>query len=196
MYLDAGNTRFRIDLEETICRKNQIVSFIRLLNLCIKKQLTMEINFKIFAIENTFNHLFNLSQEELSEKGMLKMIVDEKPGYPCRVTLEDAEIGEEVLLIPFEYHQTDSPYKGIGPIFIRKDAEKVELDINEIPEMLFKRLQSIRVYDKNGMMIAAKTLNGEEIKKEIRMIFKNELASYIQIHNANPGCFNCHVTRV
>ncbi len=156
----------------------------------------MNINFKIFAIENKFNHLFNLSQKELAEKGIVKMVVDEKPGYPCRVTLEDAEIGEEVLLFPFEYHKTNSPYKGSGPIFIRKNAVKANLAINEIPEMLFKRLQSIRVYDKNGMMIDAKTLEGKELKKEIEIIFNNDLASYIQIHNANPGCYNCQVTRV
>lgn len=156
----------------------------------------MEVSFKMFAIENKFNHLFNLSEEQLLEKGMVKMIVDKNPGYPCRVTLEDAEIGEEVLLFPFEYHKTNSPYKGSGPIYIRKNAEKVNLAINEIPEMLFKRLQSLRVYDKNGMMIDAKTLEGKAIKKEIEIIFKNDVASYIQIHNANPGCYNCHVTRV
>lgn len=44
----------------------------------------MNVNFRIVAIENEFNHLFNLSQEELAEKGMAKMIVNEKPGYPCR----------------------------------------------------------------------------------------------------------------
>ena len=105
----------------------------------------MNVNFRIVAIENEFNHLFNLSQEELAEKGMAKMIVDEKPGYPCRVTLEDANIGEEVLLFPFEHHKTKSPYKASGPIIIRKNAVKINLPINEIPEMFFKRLQSIRV---------------------------------------------------
>jgi hypothetical protein len=156
----------------------------------------MSMNFKITAIENKYNHLFNLNEEELASKGGVKMIVDEKPGYPCRVTLEDAEIGEEVVLFPFEYHKTDSPYKASGPIFIRKNAEKANLDINEIPEMLFKRLQSLRVYDKNGMMIDVKTLEGNEIRKEIESIFSNDLANYIQIHNANPGCYNCQVNRM
>lgn len=156
----------------------------------------MSINFKITAIENKYNHLFNLNEEELASKGVIKMIVDQKPGYLCRVSLEDVEIGEEVILFPFEHHETDSPYKASGPIFIRKNAEKANLEINKIPEMLFKRLQSLRVYDKNGIMIDAKTLEGKEIRKEIESIFNNNSASYIQIHNANPGCYNCQVNRL
>ena len=144
----------------------------------------MSINFKISAIENKYNHLFDLTKEELIEKGAVIMIVDEKPGFPCRVTLEDAEIGEEIVLFPFQHHKTNSPYQSSGPIFMRKNAIKVELEINEIPEMLSKRLQSLRVYDENGMMIDAKTLEGKEIRNEIESIFRNEKTSYIQIHNA------------
>jgi len=156
----------------------------------------MSINFKISAIENKYNHLFDLTEKELIEKGAVIMIADEKPGFPCRITLEDAEIGEEIVLFPFQHHKTNSPYQSSGPIFMRKNAKKVELEINEIPEMLSKRLQSLRVYDKNGMMIDAKTLEGKEIRNEIESVFRNEKASYIQIHNANPGCYNCQVNRV
>ena len=60
----------------------------------------MSMYFKITAIENKYNHLFNLNEEELASKGGVKMVVDEKPDYSCRVTLEDAEIGEEVVLFP------------------------------------------------------------------------------------------------
>lgn len=156
----------------------------------------MNNNFKIEAIENNFNDFFNLSKEELSKKGIFKMIVDEKPGFPCRVTLKDAEIGEEVLLLSFNHHNVNSPYKASGPIFIRKNSKKANLKINEIPQMLFERLQSVRVYDKNGMMIDAKILEGREMEREIKKTFNNTLVSYIQVHNANPGCYNCQVDRV
>lgn len=156
----------------------------------------MKTNFKITAIENKYNHLFNLTEEELVVKGVLKMIVDEKPGYPCRVSLKDAEIGEEIILFPFKHHLINSPYQASGPIFVRKNAKIVDLKVNEIPEMLFIRLQSLRTYNKKGMMIDAKTLQGKNIRKEIKLIFKNKQASYIQIHNANPGCYNCQVNRI
>ncbi len=108
----------------------------------------MNTNFKISAIENKYNHLFGLNEKELNSKGIIKIIVDKKPGFPCRVTLEDAEIGEEVLLLPYKHHKTESPYQASGPIYIRKNTTMVNLEINEIPKMLFKRLQSLRVYDK------------------------------------------------
>ncbi len=156
----------------------------------------MKTNFKISAIENQFNHLFNLNEEELTSKKMIKMIVDEKPGYPCRASLEDAEIGEEVILLPFEHHKTTSPYHSSGPIFIRKNAKTRDLSINEVPKMLLHRLLSLRMYNKNGMMLDAKTIEGERLKNEINEIFKNNSVSYIQIHNSSPGCYNCQVNRV
>ncbi len=155
----------------------------------------MSDNFKISAVNNTFNHLFDLSEKELLTKGAIKMIVDEKPGYPCRVSLEDAEIGEEVVLFPYRHHTTDSPYQASGPIFARKNAKKADLVINEIPKMLLHRLLSLRIYDDRGMMIAAKTLMGEQLKDGITALFNDKLAKYIQIHNAGPGCYNCQVDR-
>lgn len=155
----------------------------------------MSTNFKITALENEFNHLFSLNEEELASKGMIKMIVDEKPGYPCRVSLEDAEVGEEVILLPYQHHKTKSPYQSSGPIFVRKNVEKANLGINEIPIMLTHRPQSLRIYDSKGMMIDAKTIEGKTLKNEIEMIFSNSLADYIQIHNSNPGCYNCQVIR-
>jgi len=156
----------------------------------------MNINFKISAIDNTYNSLFKRTTEELAKKNMVKMRVNSNPGFPCRVSLEDALIGEEVLLLPFEYHKTTSPYKASGPVFIRKNAVKANLAVNEIPTMLFKRQQTLRVYDTNGMMIAAKSSRTDDIRKEIETLFMNPKASYIQVHNTNPGCYNCQVDRI
>ncbi len=156
----------------------------------------MNINFKISAIDNTYNSLFKRTTEELAKKNMVKMRVNSNPGFPCRVSLEDALIGEEVLLLPFEYHKTTSPYKASCPVFIRKNAVKANLAVNEIPTMLFKRQQTLRVYDTNGMMIAAKSSRTDDIRKEIETLFMNPKASYIQVHNTNPGCYNCQVDRI
>lgn len=153
-------------------------------------------DFIIVGIKNKFNNFFDLSEEELSSIGAVKKIVDEKPGYPCRVSLEDVEIGEEVVLFPFQHHETNSPYQARGPIFIGKNAKGPDVGVNEIPKMLLHRLLSLRAYDKNGMMIDAKTVEGEELRNSITTIFKNSEACYIQIHNSSPGCYNCQVNRI
>jgi hypothetical protein len=98
-------------------------------------------------------------------------------------------------LFPFEFHKTKSPYKASGPIFIRKNAIKANLKINEIPEMLFQRNQTLRAYNKNGIMIDAISPKPSELKKGIGALFSNPKAIYIQIHNTNPGCYNCQVNR-
>jgi hypothetical protein len=153
-------------------------------------------DFQISALDKQiFDTFFNLNDSELEKNGGKRMIVDENPGFPCRVSLEDAEIGEEVILVPFEYHKTNSPYQAKGPIFIRKGVETKILNKNEVPKMLNHRLLSFRGYDKNGIMKSAITEKGDKTKEIIEAIFENKGIEYIQIHNSSPGCYNCQVNR-
>lgn len=157
----------------------------------------MKVNFQISGIEpQQFASYFQMNSDELSKLRITKMIVDEKPGFPCRVSLQDAEVGEEVILLPFEHHNVSSPYRASGPIFIRKNALEAKLKINEIPEILPHRFLSLRIYDKSAMMIDARTLDGEKLSSTIENIFENPRAEYIHVHNANPGCYNCQIDRV
>jgi len=156
----------------------------------------MQFNFRITGIhEDAHKHLFELNKKELSAMGAVRRVVDENPGYPCRVSLEDAEIGDEVILFPYEHQNTPSPYQAKGPILIRKNAKQANLQINEVPKMLNHRLLSLRVYNVMGMMIDARTIEGKELKKEIEDIFNNNTVEYIHIHNASPGCYNCRINR-
>ena len=153
-------------------------------------------NFKINALNHQeFNSLFEKSDIELEKKGIKRMIVDQKPGFPCRVSLEDAEIGDEVILIPYEFHKTNSPYQSRGPIFVRKGLETKEFENNEIPVMLNHRLLSFRGYDKKGFMKEAVTEKGVNTQGVIEQIFGNSEIEYIHIHNSSPGCYNCEVIR-
>jgi hypothetical protein len=122
--------------------------------------------------------------------------VDSDPGFPCRVSLTDAGVGERVLALTFEHHAVDSPYRSSGPIFVREHASTVEPAKNEIPTMLRHRLLSIRAYDSAHMMIDAQVNQGDELERVIENQFKNSAVEYIHIHNANPGCFDCAVYRV
>ncbi|MGR3808956.1 DUF1203 domain-containing protein [Jiulongibacter sp. NS-SX5] len=155
----------------------------------------MDTNFRITAINEDFQNLFDLDEDELKKIGAVIMVVDEKPGFPCRLSLEDAHIGEEVILFPYEHHKVESPYRASGPIFVRKNVTKANLEINEIPVMLEHRLLSLRIYNEDAMMIDARTVHGSILKKEIQDVFKNQKALYIQVHNAGPGCYNCQINR-
>jgi Protein of unknown function (DUF1203) len=157
----------------------------------------MTMNFKLKSLQDTeFSNLFDLDSSELAKIGAIRMTVDEFPGFPCRVSLEDAEIGEDVILLPYQHHKTNSPYQANGPIFVRKVAKTATLDTNEIPKMFNHRLLSLRGFDKNGIMKDASVTEGQNLRKQIIQTFENEEINYIHIHNAKPGCYNCVVERV
>ncbi len=71
-----------------------------------------------------FARYFDLSDRELHGLGMQRVKATEQPGYPCRVSLLDAEVGEELLLLPYMHQPENSPYRASGPIFVRKGATR------------------------------------------------------------------------
>jgi hypothetical protein len=153
--------------------------------------------FRIKSLDDKeFSALFKLDDFALEKMGVVRMIVDEYPGFPCRVSLEDAQIGEEVILLPYQHHKTNSPYQASGPDFVLKIAKTPMFELNQIPTMFHHRLLSIRGYDKNGMMKEASVIEGNNLNEEIEKTFKNDEIHYIHIHNARPGCFNCVVERL
>ena len=153
-------------------------------------------NFQIKALPyNQFAYLFSANADELTNIGALKMMVDEFPGFPCRVSLQDAPVGEEVILLPFKHNKTTSPYQAMGPIFIRQDAIATTLGINEIPIMLLHRLLSLRGYNNEGIMIDAIVIEGKMTSETLQELFSNNDIAYVHIHNAKSGCYNCMAER-
>jgi hypothetical protein len=143
-----------------------------------------------------FSAFFAMSDEELENHGGRRMAVDQNPGTPCRVSLCDATVGEQVILVPFKHHDVDSPFQASGPLFVRQDAPEARYAINEIPPMLHQRLLSVRSYDARGMMIDADVIAGNEVDPAIRRLFANPESAYLHLHNAGLGCFLCAVERI
>ncbi|WP_372771582.1 DUF1203 domain-containing protein [Pseudoalteromonas sp.] len=156
----------------------------------------MTTNFLIKALaKDNFHELMLKDNEKLSISEAVWITVDAEPGYPCRVSLSDAKIGERVLALSFCHHNVNSPYRASGPIFVREKAQMANLDINEIPKMLRHRLLSVRAYNSENLMIGAEVVQGKELEFAIDRQFQNSDVEYIHIHNAIPGCFNCSVHR-
>lgn len=142
-----------------------------------------------------FHRLFSKSNLELRELGVRVNIVDAKPGYPCRVTLEDAELGEEILLLNFEHMDLPTPYRACGPIFVRRNAQTRALSVNDVPESLRTRLLSVRGFDQSGMMIDAEVTDGTELEAANHHLFREPTVEFIQVHYAKRGCYACRVDR-
>jgi hypothetical protein len=143
-----------------------------------------------------FAPLFALSDEELLRIDARRVFADSKPGFPCRVSLVDADVGEELLLLPFEHQPAASPYRSSGPIFVRRAAEQADLEPGVIPDYVLTRLISLRAYDAAHQMIDAAVCPGTEAAQVIGKMFARAEAAYIHLHNANRGCFSCAVRRI
>jgi len=56
-----------------------------------------------------FVPLFELSDEQLRQRGATRVLANASPGFPCRVSLEDAQVGEELLLVSYLHQPAASP---------------------------------------------------------------------------------------
>src|ERR1700689_3177692 len=94
-----------------------------------------------------FSGYFSLSDSELRDLCMQRVVATEQPGFPCRVSLSGAAVGEELLLLPYVHQPEDSPYRASGPIFVRKCAEQRVMEPGVVPDYVRLRLMSVRAYD-------------------------------------------------
>lgn len=142
-----------------------------------------------------FQPLFGLGEDALREHGIVRMRADATPGYPCRVTLEDAQPGETLLLLHSRHLDTDTPYRSGGPIFVRESATATCRRRNAIPEQQRSRLLSVRGYDAAGWMHDADVVEGAALEPLIRRLFADTRIDFLQVHNARRGCYACRIER-
>jgi hypothetical protein len=153
-------------------------------------------SFQISALpKSQFQHLFELPSAELASFRAVRMIADKKPGFPCRVSLADAEPGEEIILVHHEHQTADTPYRASHAVFVRQAANEAKLNVDETPEMLRSRMLSLRAFDEQGMLVAADLTDGKVLEAAIEELFRNSSAAYIHIHFAKPGCYAARVDR-
>jgi hypothetical protein len=153
-------------------------------------------NFRISGLPAAqFTSLFGLPDSILAERGVVRRIADHRPGYPCRVSLRDADVGEAVLLLNYEHLPVNSPYRASHAIYVREYALEARPSANEVPEVLQTRLLSVRGFDDDGMMLDADVVEGTKLPSIINRYFENRQISYLHIHNAKPGCFAARVDR-
>ena len=143
-----------------------------------------------------FAPLFSLSDEELAANGAVRRIVDARdPGYPCRVSLTDSDPGDELILVNYEHHPVDSPYRMRFAIYVRS-GDKTFDAVDTVPDQLRTRTLAVRAFDAGAMMIGHALVDGKELEGPIAQLFANARAAYLHIHFASPGCYAARVDRV
>ncbi len=143
-----------------------------------------------------FSNLFDLDDAALASKGVMRYVVDAKPGFPDRIELRDLEPGERALLLNYVHQDADTPYRASHAIFVREGATQTYDRIGEVPEILRVRPLSLRAFDKGHLMVDADLVDGMHVESLIEQFFENPHVAYMQAHYAKRGCYAARIDRV
>jgi hypothetical protein len=142
-----------------------------------------------------FKPLFGLPDEELAKRGVVRMTVTQKPSFPCRVSLTDRDVGEQVLLLNHVSHDIAGPYRASHAIFVTEGEEQAAEFADEVPPVFASRMLSLRGFGGDGMMVDATLAQPGDADAAIRRMFDNPAIATIHAHNATRGCFAAKIER-
>jgi hypothetical protein len=141
-----------------------------------------------------YKPLFGLSDAELEKRGVVRMTVTD-PTFPCRVSLTDRAVGEQVLLLNHVSHDVANPYRASHAIFVTEADQEPAEYVDQVPPVFEKRVLSLRAFDREGMMADAIITQPGEADTGIRKLFSNPEVETIHAHNATRGCFSAKIER-
>lgn len=143
-----------------------------------------------------FRPLFTLDDATLKAMGARRMTADAPNSAPCRVSLVDAAPGETLVLVNHRHlDAAHSPYRSEGPIFVREAASDAQTLIDAVPDMLARRLLSVRVYDAEAMMLDADVVEGADLAGRLTDWFDDPRSHEVHIHTARRGCYLAKAVR-
>jgi hypothetical protein len=142
-----------------------------------------------------FRPLFGLSDEDLARHGAKRYAADRTPGYPDRIEVRDARVGENVLLVNYVHQPADTPYRASHAIFVREGAETPYDATGEIPMSLGTRLISLRAFDARDFIVDADVVDGSALPGLIERFFADPAVAYLHAHYAKHGCYAARVDR-
>jgi hypothetical protein len=142
-----------------------------------------------------YRPLFDLADDALHARRARRVIATSDPGFPCRVSLADAAIGETLLLVNHAHLSGMTPYAASHAVYVRQGVEAVAPAPGTVPEMLRHRLLSVRGFDAGQMMIEADVVEGSALGGRLDRLFDNAGIAFVHVHFARQGCFAAAVTR-
>ena len=142
-----------------------------------------------------FTHYFAMDDAGLAAHRATRAEATASRGFPCRVSLRDAEKGEELLLVHHVNHAVETPYRNAFAIYVRKDAAARAEYIDQCPPVFKGRPIALRGYDAGGMLAAARLALPGEADIAIRELLEDPAIAYIDAHNAAHGCFSARIER-
>ena len=143
-----------------------------------------------------FRDLYGMDAVALAGLLARRVVADAAFGYPDRVGLRDAAIGETLLLVHHVHQPAATPYRASHAVFVREGAEQVAECTNQVPRMLSRRMLSRRGFDREDAMTAAELVSGEAAAHMIEHLLARRDVAYLHSHFAVRGCFVARIDRI
>ena len=141
-----------------------------------------------------FASLFAMDEAALAARLSRRIVAGAQGRYPCRVSLRDADPGEELVLTNFTNHAVDTPYRNSFAIFVRRDATAAEY-VDELPPVLRHRPIALRAYDARGDLCRSALAVADDVDPALRALLADGAVACIDAHNAGHGCFAARIER-
>jgi hypothetical protein len=141
-----------------------------------------------------FVPLFAMSDAELGERNARRVTATADRGFPCRISLDDARTGEELILLHHTSHDVATPYRSAYAIYVRPGVGAANYR-DEPPPVFAGRPIALRAFDMDGMLQTARLAGPGEADAAIRDLFADASIAYIDAHNAAHGCFAARIER-
>jgi len=141
-----------------------------------------------------FAPLFDLSDAELAARHACRVRATASRGFPCRISLRDADEGDELILLHHVSHDVSTPFRSAYAIYVRKDAAAADY-VDATPPVFEGRPLGLRGFDAEGTLRDARLALPGEADAMIRDLFANPAIATIHAHNAAHGCFAARVER-
>lgn len=142
-----------------------------------------------------FAPLFTMPDGALAGALARRVTAGPEGRYPCRVSLRDADEGDELVLTHFTNHAVDTPYRNAFAIYVRKDAQEAAQFVDSLPPVLRARPIALRGYTRDGALHTASLALADDVDAGIRALLADPQVAYIDAHNAMHGCFAARVER-
>lgn len=142
----------------------------------------------------SFAPLFALDDAALAAINARRVTATADRGFPCRISLEDARKGEDLILLHHVSHDVHTPFRSAFAIYVRPGVGAATYR-DELPPVFEGRPLALRAFDAEGMLQTARLAGPGEADAAIRDLFADTGISYIDAHNAAHGCFAARIER-
>lgn len=143
----------------------------------------------------SFLPLFGMDDAELAARNARRVTADSDAGFPCRIGLDDARIGESLILLNFASHDVPTPFRTTYAIYVRENAGEPPCFVDAMPPCLDRRTLGLRGFDAAGMLRAATLAMPGEADRAARALLGTPEVASIHAHNATHGCFLALIER-